>query len=69
MKKIKSLFKRDYNGNHQVYNEVVEGCEWVQRGEGKPTQKFDGTCSKVENGILYKRYDRKLTKAAYKNLI
>jgi hypothetical protein len=67
MKKIKSLFKRDYgSGQRLVYNEVVEGSEWVLNGEGVPTVKFDGTCCKIENGMLYKRYDRKLTKSAAK---
>lgn len=66
MKKIKSLFKRNYDGDHLVYDEVVEGCEWVQLGEGIATQKWDGTCCKIENGQLFKRYDRKLTKQAFK---
>lgn len=59
MKKIKSLFKRDYAGNRKVYAEVVEGCEWVINGEGVATRKYDGTCCKVEDGKLYKRYDAK----------
>lgn len=66
MKKIKSLFKRDYKGTHLVYDEVVEGCEWVQNGEGIATRKWDGACCKIENGQLFKRYDRKLTKAAFR---
>ena len=59
MKKIPTLFKRNYDGDRLVCNEVVEGCEWVIKGEGIPTEKFDGTCCMVKNGILYKRYDRK----------
>lgn len=66
MKKIKSLFKRDYEGTHLVYNHVVEGCEWVLYGEGEATQKYDGTCCAVMNKILYKRFDRKLNKSAGK---
>lgn len=68
MQKIPSLFKRDYNGNRQVYDEVVPGSGWVVNGEGIPTLKLDGTCCKIEDGILYKRYDRKLTKNANKKL-
>lgn len=64
MKKTPSLFKRDYQGTRHVYDEVVEGSEWVLAGEGTATVKYDGTCCKVEDGQLYKRYDRKLTKAA-----
>lgn len=59
MQKIPTLFKRDYEGNRHVYNEVVEGCEWVINGEGVATRKWDGTCCLVRDGNLYKRYDAK----------
>ena len=64
MKKIPSLFKRNYKGNRQVYNEVVPGSEWVINGEGEATVKIDGTACLIRDGKLYKRYDRKLTKPA-----
>lgn len=64
MKKIISLFKRDYKGNRQVYDEVVPGAEWVIEGEGVPTIKYDGTACMLRDGLLFKRYDRKLGKAA-----
>jgi hypothetical protein len=64
MKKTPSLFKRDYEGTRLVLDEVVEGSEWVLAGEGVATVKYDGTSCKIDNGQLYKRYDRKLTKAA-----
>ena len=66
MKKIPSLFKRDYEGTRQVYDEVVPGSEWVIAGEGVATVKFDGTSCMVRDGKLYKRYDRKLKKGPYK---
>lgn len=59
MKKIISLFQRNYDGDRLVRDEVVPGAEWVQQGEGYPTQKFDGTCCLVRDGKLYKRYDAK----------
>lgn len=59
MKKIASLFKRDYEGNRQVLNEVVEGSEWVLEGEGVATIKHDGTACMIKDGELYKRYDVK----------
>ena len=60
MKKIKSLFKRDFENNPRyVLNEVEEGCEWVINGEGVPTRKFDGSCCAIINGEIYKRYDAK----------
>ena len=59
MKKIISLFQRNYGGDRHVRNEVVPGAEWVLSGEGRATRKFDGTCCLVENGKLYKRYEVK----------
>ena len=59
MKKIPSLFKRDYEGARFVYDEVVPGCEWVLDGEGVATVKYDGTSCMVRDGVLYKRYDYK----------
>lgn len=59
MKKIPSLFKRNYDGDRGVYNEVVEGSEWVVNGEGVATIKWDGTAVMFNNGQMYKRYDCK----------
>jgi hypothetical protein len=59
MRKIISLFKRDYDGTRLVYDEVVEGAEWVVAGEGIATRKYDGTSCMVRDGRLYKRYDAK----------
>lgn len=66
MKKISSLFKRNYSGNRLVYDEIVSGSEWVTRGEGVATVKYDGTACLVRNDKLYKRYDRKPTRKAKK---
>ena len=59
MKKIKSVFQRNYEGDRLVRDEVVPGCEWVLEGEGVATRKFDGTCCLVDGGNLFKRYDAK----------
>lgn len=59
MKKIVSLFQRNYEGDRQVRDEVVPGAEWVITGEGIATRKWDGTCCMIEKGILYKRFDAK----------
>lgn len=63
MEKIISLFQRNYDGDRLVRDEVVPGAEWVLAGEGIATRKWDGTCCKVEDGNLYKRYDAKHGKA------
>src|SRR6185369_5551540 len=59
MKKIISLFQRNYDGDRLVRNEVVPGAEWVLAGEGTATRKLDGTCCMVRDGKLYKRYEVK----------
>lgn len=64
MKKIPSLFKRDYEGTRLVYDEIVPGSEWVTNGEGVAARKYDGTCCLIENGALWKRYELKPGKAA-----
>lgn len=56
MKKIPTLFERDWNGDRsRVINQVHNGCEWVLLGEGTATRKYDGTCCLVSGGVLYKR--------------
>ena len=61
MKKIKSLFVREFNEGHsvKVTPKVTEGCEWVINGEGVATRKWDGTCTLIENGEISRRYDCK----------
>lgn len=79
MKKIISLFQRNYDGDRLVRNEVTSGAEWVLAGEGEATRKFDGTCCMIDYpeakakgypdlcfcpAVLYKRYDAKGGKPA-----
>lgn len=59
MKKIISLFQRNYDGDRLVRNEIVSGAEWVPAGEGVATRKYDGTCCMMKDGVLYARYDVK----------
>lgn len=62
MRKIVSLYQRNYDGDRLVRDEVVPGAEWVLAGEGIATRKYDGTCCLVQNGHLYKRYEVKVGK-------
>lgn len=56
MKKIPTLFDRDWNGDRsRVVDRVHEDCGWVIAGEGVATRKLDGTCCLVRDGRLYKR--------------
>jgi hypothetical protein len=59
MKKVPSLFQRNYDGDRLVRDEVVAGSEWVLAGEGVATRKWDGTATMVRGGQLFKRYDAK----------
>lgn len=59
MKKIISLFQRNYDDDCLIRNEVTPGAEWVINGEGVATRKYDGTCCLVRDSKLYKRYDAK----------
>lgn len=59
MKKIISLYQRNYEGDRLVRGEVVPGAEWVINGEGVATRKWDGTCCMIKGGKFYKRYDAK----------
>lgn len=64
MKKIPTLFLRNYDTDHLVRNEVTPGCEWVLNGEGIATEKWDGTCCMIRGRKLYKRYELKRGKQA-----
>lgn len=60
MRKIPSLFVRDWNGDKELVTSVVTpGSEWVTAGEGRATRKWDGTACLVRDGKLWKRYDAK----------
>lgn len=61
MKKIKSLFVREFGAGHspKITSTVEPSCKWVLDGEGVATRKRDGTCSKIENGVIFRRYDCK----------
>ncbi len=67
MKKTPSLFKRDYEGTRQIYDEIVPGCEWVANGEGVATLKIDGTSCLIEDGKLFKRHEVKKGKKTPEN--
>lgn len=67
MKKIKTVFKIDRETG-MATNQVMLGAEWVINGEGTATLKIDGSACKVKDGILYKRYDRRLKSEFIKKL-
>lgn len=69
MEKISTLFKKNPENLGRVINELNPQNEWVVKGEGIASRKFDGTAAAIINGELYKRYDAKKGRAIPPNAI
>lgn len=63
MKKIPTLFKREFEGHRIVgiTDEITPGCEEAFL-HGEATLKVDGSCCAIIDGTFYKRYDAKMGK-------
>lgn len=50
MKKIPTLFRREFQDHHviSISRDVTPGLEWVLAGEGVATEKIDGACCAIE---------------------
>lgn len=60
MKKIPTMFERDWNGDKsRVIDKPHPDCTWVFAGEGVATRKYDGTSCLIRDGKLYKRREIK----------
>lgn len=59
MKKIPTIFKRNQANMCEILSEPNPICDWVFRGEGIATRKYDGSCCLVKDGKLYKRREIK----------
>lgn len=58
MKKISTMFQRDWDGDRsRVLDIPMPNAQWVFDGEGVATQKLDGTACLISGGVLYARYD------------
>ena len=72
MKKIPTLFKREFEG-HNIVNTLPElsdeSLSWVLNGEGDATVKYDGSCCAIIDGKFYLRYDAKNGKPIPENAI
>jgi len=64
MKKIPTLFKRDFTNGGKITKDYVDGVDWVLNGEGVATRKYDGTSVLIRDGRMYKRYEYKDGKIA-----
>lgn len=61
MKKMPTLFNRQFEVHRviKVLPELNSNCEWVINGEGVATRKWDGTCTLIQDGKVFRRYDCK----------
>jgi hypothetical protein len=60
MKKIPTIFDRDWDGDRSLVTRVPHSdCGWVFAGEGRATIKLDGSCCMIRGGRLYKRRELK----------
>jgi hypothetical protein len=51
MKKIPTIFERDWEGDRsKVLDRKNPECAWVFAGEGKATRKLDGTSCMIRAG-------------------
>ena len=64
MKKIPSLFARDPANPRVLSDAYHAAADWVVRGEGVATRKWDGTAVLVQGGAVYARYDVKAGRSA-----
>lgn len=55
MKKIPTIFKRNLNKMSELLPEPHPDCAWVFDGEGVATQKYDGTCCKIDASGFWRR--------------
>lgn len=70
MKKIPTLFVRDWDGDRRyVLPEVTEGCWWVITGEGTATRKYDGTCVMFDGELWWARREVKFGKETPPNYV
>ena len=71
MKKIPTLFERIFENHRKVgiRNTVDPKFEWILTGDGDATEKLDGSCCAIIDGVFYKRYDAKWGKTPPKDAV
>jgi hypothetical protein len=70
MQKIPTVFVRDFaNDPRYVTRDVTPGCEWVLKGEGTPTRKYDGTCVMFDGEQWWARREVKPGKSEPPNFV
>lgn len=59
MKKIPTIFVRDFSNDGKITREWHPDCLRIRYGEGVATYKWDGTSVMFRGGQYFKRYDAK----------
>lgn len=59
MKKIPTIFLRDFTNDGKITREWHPDCLRIRDGEGVATYKWDGTSVMFRGGSYFKRYDAK----------
>lgn len=63
MRKTPTIFERDFDSNPKLVTEKQNPeCDWVFRGEGVATRKYDGTCCMFDGERWWKRREVKAGK-------
>lgn len=62
MKKMPTIFQRNYDNGAKAFNVQHPDCDWVFKGEGIATRKWDGTCVMIDGDRYLKRRCIKLRK-------
>ena len=65
MRKIPTIFVRDDNDRRFVTSRPHPDCDWVFRGEGVPTRKYDGTCVMYDGDQWWARREVRAAGALY----
>lgn len=60
MKKIPTLFVKDWGGTNLATTELNPACDWINDPGVYATRKWDGFAVLIEDRKLYKRYDAKI---------
>ncbi len=70
MKKIPTIFERDWSGDKSRVVDVPNPkAQWVFDREGSPTRKLDGTSCMIKDGELFKRRELRKGETAPANFI
>ena len=69
MKKMPTIFVRNFENMREITAEQHPDCGWVFKNKGTATRKYDGTCTMIKDGKFFKRREVKKGKDVPENFI